>query len=174
MRGGSTRCASRVPRTAPRLSDQAGGKAMAASLLFSPSSGSCSGATNRLEGGSPIALLQQKGLIPHQWRQVAGNVEVRLLGLVTLLLLFMLTYGWLTLCAWPLFPRPGPGASGWGFPIFALCGDMLEGMIAAMPGLVTVLLIVLITRFFIRVLAILFGDRIERGQLRVQGCMRRP
>jgi small-conductance mechanosensitive channel len=45
---------------------------------------------------------------------------------------------------------------------------MLEGMIAAMPGLVTVLLIVVITRFFIKMLAILF-DRIERGQFRVQG-----
>ena len=41
-------------------------------------------------------------------------------------------------------------------------------MIAAMPGLVTVLLIVVITRFFIKMLAILF-DRIERGQFRVQG-----
>ena len=49
---------------------------------------------------------------------------------------------------------------------------MLEGMIAAMPGLVTVLLIVLITRFFIRVLAILF-DRIRSGQLGAGG-MRRP
>ena len=45
---------------------------------------------------------------------------------------------------------------------------MLEGMIAAMPGLVTVLLIVVITRFFIKMWAILF-DRIERGQFRVQG-----
>jgi hypothetical protein len=49
-------------------------------------------------------LLLQKGLVPHSWRQVTGNVEVRLLGLITLLLIFMLTYGWLTYVL-GLFPQ---------------------------------------------------------------------
>ncbi|MDX7858790.1 mechanosensitive ion channel [Aeromonas caviae] len=112
-------------------------------------------------------LLLQKGLVPHSWRQVTGNVEVRLLGLITLLLIFMLTYGWLTYVL-GLFPQTRAWSYQLGESLFALCGDMLEGMIAAMPGLVTVLLIVVITRFFIKMLAILF-DRIERGQFRVQG-----
>jgi len=79
----------------------------------------------------------------------------------------MLTYGWLTYVL-GLFPQTRAWSYQLGESLFALCGDMLEGMIAAMPGLVTVLLIVVITRFFIKMLAILF-DRIERGQFRVQG-----
>ena len=110
--------------------------------------------------GPANRLLLQKGLVPHSWRQVTGNVEVRLLGLITLLLIFMLTYGWLTYVL-GLFPQTRAWSYQLGESLFALCGDMLEGMIAAMPGLVTVLLIVVITRFFIKMLAILF-DRIER------------
>ena len=112
-------------------------------------------------------LLLQRGLIPHQWRQVAGNVEARLLSLLTLLLIFALTYGWLTYVL-GLFPQTRAWSERLGDSLFTLCGDMLEGMISAMPGLVTVLLIIVITRFFIRMLAIVF-DRIERGQFRVQG-----
>lgn len=75
-------------------------------------------------------LLLQKGLVPHSWRQVTGNVEVRLLGLITLLLIFMLTYGWLTYVL-GLFPQTRAWSYQLGESLFALCGDMLEGMIAA-------------------------------------------
>ncbi|WP_256956552.1 hypothetical protein, partial [Vibrio diabolicus] len=36
-------------------------------------------------------LLQQKGLIPHQWRQVLGNLEIRVIGVFTLLVILLLT-----------------------------------------------------------------------------------
>lgn len=146
---------------------KAGGKAVVASLLFFAVIWQLQRGHRRIRRWLANRLLQQKGLIPHQWRQVAGNVEVRLLGLLTLLLLFMLTYGWLTYVL-GLFPQTRAWSEQLGDSLFTLCGDMLEGMIAAMPGLVTVLLIVAITRFFIRMLAILF-DRIEQGQFRVQG-----
>ncbi|KMY38704.1 mechanosensitive ion channel family protein [Aeromonas caviae] len=112
-----------------------------------------------LELHSPPYLLRAVGL--------AVVVSLIFFGLITLLLIFMLTYGWLTYVL-GLFPQTRAWSYQLGESLFALCGDMLEGMIAAMPGLVTVLLIVVITRFFIKMLAILF-DRIERGQFRVQG-----
>jgi small-conductance mechanosensitive channel len=146
---------------------KAGGMALLASVLFFGLIWSLQWGHRRIRKWLANRLLLQKGLIPHQWRQVAGNVEVRLLGLLTLLLLFMLTYGWLTYVL-GLFPHTRAWSEQLGDSLFTLCGDMLEGMIAAMPGLVTVLLIVAITRFFIRMLAILF-DRIEQGQFRVQG-----
>ncbi|WP_338887403.1 mechanosensitive ion channel family protein [Aeromonas rivipollensis] len=146
---------------------KAGGMALLASLIFFGLIWSLQCGHRRLRKWLANRLLLQKGLIPHQWRQVAGNVEVRLLGLLTLLLIFMLTYGWLTYVL-GLFPHTRAWSERLGDSLFALCGGMLEGMIAAMPGLVTVVLIVIITRFFIRMLAILF-DRIERGQFRVQG-----
>ncbi|WP_281705712.1 mechanosensitive ion channel family protein [Aeromonas taiwanensis] len=146
---------------------KAGGMALLASLLFFGLTWLLQRGHRRVRRWLANRLLQQKGLIPHQWRQVAGNVEARLIGLVTLLVIFMLTYGWLTYVL-ALFPQTRAWSERLGDSLFELCGDMLEGMIAAMPGLVTVLLIVLITRFFIRMLAILF-DRIEHGQLRVQG-----
>ncbi|MFG0873900.1 mechanosensitive ion channel family protein [Aeromonas media] len=146
---------------------KAGGMALLASVIFFGLIWSLQWGHRRIRKWLANRLLLQKGLIPHQWRQVAGNVEVRLLGLLTLLLLFMLTYGWLTYVL-GLFPHTRAWSEQLGDSLFTLCGDMLEGMIAAMPGLVTVLLIVAITRFFIRMLAILF-DRIEQGQFRVQG-----
>lgn len=143
------------------------GKALLASLLFFALVWTLQKGLRRVKKWLTNRLLLQKGLIPHQWRQVAGNVEARLLSLLTLLLIFALTYGWLTYVL-GLFPQTRAWSERLGESLFTLCGDMLEGMIAAMPGLVTVLLIVIITRFFIRMLAILF-DRIERGQFRVQG-----
>ncbi len=146
---------------------KAGGLALLSSLIFFGLIWSLQWGHRRVRKWLANRLLLQKGLIPHQWRQVAGNVEIRLLGLLTLLLIFMLTYVWLTYVL-GLFPQTRAWSERLGDSLFALCGDMLEGMIAAMPGLVTVMLIVIITRFFIRMLAILF-DRIERGQFRVQG-----
>lgn len=143
------------------------GKTLLVSLLFFALVWLLQKGLRRVKKWLANRLLLQKGLIPHRWRQVVGNLEARLLSLLTLLLIFMLTYGWLTYVL-GLFPQTRAWSERLGDSLFALCADMLEGIIAAMPGLVTVLLIVLITRFFIKMLAILF-DRIENGQLRVQG-----
>lgn len=143
------------------------GKTMLASLLFFALVWLLQRGLRCVKKWLANRLLLQKGLIPHQWRQVAGNVEVRLLSLLVLLLIFMFTYGWLTYVL-GLFPQTRSWSERLGESLFTLCGDMLEGIIAAMPGLVTVLLIAVITRFFIRMLAILF-NRIENGQFRVQG-----
>lgn len=143
------------------------GKTLLVSLLFFVLVWLLQKGLRRVKKWLANRLLLQKGLIPHQWRQLAGNVEARLLSLLVLLLIFMLTYGWLTYVL-GLFPQTRAWSERLGDSLFDLCGDMLEGIIAAMPGLVTVMLIVIITRFFIKMLAILF-DRIENGQLRVQG-----
>ena len=146
---------------------KASGMALLASLIFFGLVWSLQWGHRRVRKWLANRLLLQKGLIPHQWRQVAGNVEVRLLAIITLLLLFMLTYGWLTYVL-ARFPQTRAWSERLGASLFDLCVDMLEGIMAAMPGLVTVLLIFVITRLFIRMLAIVF-DRIERGQFRVQG-----
>ncbi|WP_224430662.1 mechanosensitive ion channel family protein [Aeromonas rivuli] len=146
---------------------KATGKAVLASLVFFGLIWGLQWIHRRVRKWLANRLLLQKGLIPHQWRQVAGNVEVRLLGLVTLLLVFMVTYGWLTYVL-GLFPQTRAWSDRLGSSLFTLCVDMLEGIMAAMPGLVTVLLIFVMTRLFIRMLGIIF-DRIERGQLRMQG-----
>ncbi|MCS3455650.1 small-conductance mechanosensitive channel [Aeromonas sp. BIGb0405] len=146
---------------------KATGKTVLASLVFFSLIWGLQWIHRRVRKWLANRLLLQKGLIPHQWRQVAGNVEVRLLGLVTLLLVFMVTYGWLTYVL-GLFPQTRAWSDRLGSSLFTLCVDMLEGIMAAMPGLVTVLLIFVMTRLFIRMLGIIF-DRIERGQLRMQG-----
>ncbi|MFC5707933.1 mechanosensitive ion channel family protein [Aeromonas eucrenophila] len=143
------------------------GKTLVASLLFFALVWLLQMGLRRVKKWLANRLLLQKGLIPHQWRQLVGNLEARLLSLLVLLLIFMLTYGWLTYVL-GLFPQTRAWSERLGDSLFDLCGDMLEGSIAAMPGLVTVLLIVIITRFFIKMLALLF-DRVENGQLRVQG-----
>lgn len=146
---------------------KATGKAVLASLVFFGLIWGLQWIHRRVRKWLANRLLLQKGLIPHQWRQVAGNVEVKLLGLASLLLVFMFTYGWLTYVL-GLFPQTRAWSDRLGSSLFTLCADMLEGIMAAMPGLVTVMLIFVMTRLFIRMLAIIF-DRIERGQLRMQG-----
>lgn len=146
---------------------KATGKAVLASLIFFALVWLLQKGIRRVKKWFVSRLLLKKGLIPHQWRQVAGNLEGHLLSLLALLLIGMLTYGWLTYVL-GLFPQTRAWSERLGKSLFDLCADMLEGMVAAMPGLVTVLLIIIITRVFIRMLAIFF-DRIENGQFRVQG-----
>jgi small-conductance mechanosensitive channel len=146
---------------------KATGKALLASLVFFGAIWLLQWCHRRVRKWLANRLLLQKGLIPHQWRQVAGNVEVRILGLVSLLVVSMFTYGWLTYVL-GLFPQTRAWSDRLGSSLFSLCADMLDGIMAAMPGLVTVMLIFVMTRVFIRMLAIIF-DRVERGQLRMQG-----
>lgn len=112
-------------------------------------------------------LLQQKGLIPHQWRQVLGDLEIRVIGVLTLLVILLLTYGWLTYVL-GLFPHTRVWSEQLGSSLLGLCSDILSGIITAMPGLATVLVIFVLTKLFIRMLAVIF-ERIERGQFRIQG-----
>ncbi|WP_421186878.1 mechanosensitive ion channel family protein [Aeromonas enteropelogenes] len=112
-------------------------------------------------------LLQQKGLFPQQWRQLLGNLEIRIIGIFIWLGILLLTYGWLTYVL-GLFPHTRIWSEQLGSSLLGLCSDILSGMISAMPGLATVLVIFVLTKLFIRMLAVIF-KRIERGQLRVQG-----
>ena len=59
---------------------KAGGMALLASVLFFGLIWSLQWGHRRVRKWLANRLLLQKGLIPHQWRQVAGNVEIRLLA----------------------------------------------------------------------------------------------
>lgn len=112
-------------------------------------------------------ILQQKGIIPHAWRGLLGNIEARVVGTLLTLLGMALFYIWLS---W-LF-RLFPYTRLWGESLGAYSVNVLEqiglAIITAMPGLVIVAIIVLITVFILKLLRILL-HQVETEKLHLPG-----
>lgn len=112
-------------------------------------------------------LLMKRSWLPESWRPLIGPIELRLLGAMALVVVVIALYLWLTYVL-GLFPHTRVWSQQLGQSLLALCARLLEGGLAALPGLATVLIIVVVTRFFIRLLGLLF-DRVQRGQVEIQG-----
>ncbi len=94
------------------------------------------------------------------FRVLRGIIRV-----ITLALASLIGYAWLTfvLNRFP-YTRPwGEGLRGFLFSRFQLLG---LGTVRALPGVFTIVVIVLVTRFFVYCLKVLF-DSVERGQLQL-------
>lgn len=112
-------------------------------------------------------LLMKRTWLPESWRPLVGPIELRLLKGMALLMVLISLYLWLTYVL-GLFPYTRIWGQQLGNSLLALCIRLLEGVLAALPGLATVFIIVVITRAFIRLLGLLF-DRVQRGQVQIQG-----
>lgn len=110
----------------------------------------------------PAWLSQRAGL-----RAVLRRAEQSAINLTTALCLLFLSYLWLT---WLLarFPYTLPWSRRLGGFLWQLITSLASDAAAAIPGLLTVALIFLLTRLLTRGLKLLF-DLTERGQVRFPG-----
>ena len=84
--------------------------------------------------------------------------------------LFVLVYLWLVYSLGQ-FPESAPWADQLGEFLVALFLDLARGALGAVPGLVAVVIVFLIARWFVRLIRIVF-DKIETGGLSLRGLER--
>jgi len=110
----------------------------------------------------PAWVLRRQGL-----RQLVRRLERRVINLTALLGGLVLVYLWLT---WLLarFPYTLPWSRRLGGFLWQQVAQLADKAVAAIPGLLTVVLIFLFTRLLTRSLRLVF-EMVERGQLRFAG-----
>lgn len=112
-------------------------------------------------------ILENRSLIPHRWRRFIGTIETRLYALLMILLAVVAFYFWLS-WVFSLFPWTriwGTSLGDWSFRVLR---QMALSIASAMPGLLIVLLIFLLTAAILRLLKFVL-NQVEAGRLQLPG-----
>lgn len=112
-------------------------------------------------------LLEKRGIIPHRWRRFLGDIETRLYGLLVILLSLVAGYLWLG-WTFSLFPWTRVWGESLGDWTVKILQEIALAMLSALPGLLIVLIIFLITLFINRLLRVLL-NQVEAGKVHVPG-----
>ncbi|MHB2214199.1 mechanosensitive ion channel family protein [Raoultella ornithinolytica] len=114
-----------------------------------------------------LQILQKRGWIPQSWRRFLGNIETRLYALLMVLLGTVALYAWLS-WAFGLFPWTRVWSESLGEWSVRVLQEIALSIVSALPGLLIVLLILLITWFIIRLVKLLLSQ-VEAGRLQIPG-----
>jgi small-conductance mechanosensitive channel len=109
------------------------------------------------------ALADRGGAL--MWREYVARLAIRLLQLGRWVLFAMLLYGWLTYVL-DQFPLTEPFGRGLVHSIVSLLDWLVEGIVASIPGIVTVALIVFVTQAIAEVITQFF-DSVRAGRTHV-------
>lgn len=119
---------------------------------------------NALEARLLRRITAQAQADRFRWREYAGPLLIRVIGLLRWVIYFLLVFAWLVI-ALEAFPLTHP----LGRQLQAFFGDKLHdfarAVVSAMPGLVTVLLILFLTRAVADGMQ-LFFDNVQSGRIR--------
>ncbi|EMK9312487.1 mechanosensitive ion channel [Klebsiella aerogenes] len=114
-----------------------------------------------------LRILEKRSMIPHNWRRFLGNIESRLYALLVILLGVLAGYVWLS-WVFSLFPWTRVWGESLGEWSVGVIRDISLSIVSALPGLMIVLLIFLITWFIIRLLKVVL-DQVAAGRLQIPG-----
>jgi small-conductance mechanosensitive channel len=109
------------------------------------------------------ALAARAGAV--MWREYLARLAIRLLQLGRWVLFAMLLYGWLTYVL-DHFPLTEPFGRGLAHSVVSLLDWLAEGVIASIPGIVTVALIVFVAQALSEVISQFF-DSVRTGRTHV-------
>ncbi|WP_336998538.1 mechanosensitive ion channel family protein [Leclercia sp. M50] len=112
-------------------------------------------------------ILENRSLIPHRWRRFIGTIETRLYALLMILLAVVAFYFWLS-WVFSLFPWTRVWGTSLGDWSFRVLRQMALSIASAMPGLLIVLLIFLLTAAILRLLKFVL-NQVEAGRLQLPG-----
>lgn len=112
-------------------------------------------------------LMEKRGIIPHSWRRFLGAIESRMYGLLMILLSLLAGYLWLG-WVFGLFPWTRVWGESLGEWTFGVLQKIALSIVSALPGLLIVLIIFLITSFIIKLLKVLL-NQVEAGKVQVPG-----
>ncbi|NTX67978.1 mechanosensitive ion channel [Lelliottia amnigena] len=112
-------------------------------------------------------ILENRSWIPHRWRRFIGAIETRLYALLMLVLSIVALYLWLS-WVFSLFPWTRVWGTSLGDWAVHVIREIALAIISALPGLLIVLIIFLITAFILKLLKVVL-NQVEAGRLQLPG-----
>ncbi|MFV7532634.1 mechanosensitive ion channel family protein [Enterobacter mori] len=112
-------------------------------------------------------IVENRSLIPLRWRRFIGAIETRLYALLMILLAIMAFYAWLS-WVFSLFPWTRVWGTSLGDWSIRALREIALSIVSALPGLLIVMLIFLITAFILKLLKMLL-NQVEAGRLQLPG-----
>ncbi|MEH5075241.1 mechanosensitive ion channel family protein [Enterobacter cloacae] len=112
-------------------------------------------------------ILENRSVIPQSWRKFVGAIEARLYALLMILLGILGLYLWLS-WAFSLFPWTRVWGASLGDWTMRVLRDIALSIVSAMPGIMIVLIIFVITTFILKLLKVLL-NQVEAGRLQLPG-----
>ncbi|MEO3989635.1 mechanosensitive ion channel family protein [Pseudocitrobacter cyperus] len=112
-------------------------------------------------------IIEGRSVIPQHWRRFIGAIETRIYALIMILLGIVALYIWLS-WALSLFPWTrvwGESLGDWSVRVFR---EIALSIVSAMPGLMIVLIIFLITAFILKLLKMVL-NQVEAERLQLPG-----
>lgn len=114
-----------------------------------------------------MMLLEKRGIIPISWRRFLGAIESKLYGLLMILVSLVAVYLWLG-WAFSLFPWTRVWGESLGDWTYRVLQKITLSIASALPGLLIVLIIFLITSFIIKLLKVLL-NQVAAGKVQLPG-----
>ena len=114
-----------------------------------------------------LRILENRSLIPHRWRRFIGAIEARLYALLMILLGIVAFYAWLS-WVFSLFPWTRVWGTSLGDWSMRVLRQIALSIASALPGLMIVLLIFLITAAILKLLKVVL-NQVEAGRLQLPG-----
>jgi small-conductance mechanosensitive channel len=112
-------------------------------------------------------ILENRSIIPQSWRRFVGAIETRLYALLMIILGILGLYIWLS-WSFSLFPWTRVWGASLGDWTMRVLRDIALSIVSAMPGILIVLIIFLITAFILKLLKVLL-NQVEAGRLHLPG-----
>lgn len=114
-----------------------------------------------------LRILENRSLIPQSWRRFIGAIETRLYALLMVLLGIMAFYIWLS-WSFSLFPWTRVWSASLGDWSVRVLREIALSILAALPGILIVLIIFLITAFILKLLKVVLNQA-EAGRIQLPG-----
>ncbi|HAV1831645.1 TPA: mechanosensitive ion channel [Enterobacter hormaechei subsp. steigerwaltii] len=112
-------------------------------------------------------ILENRSWLPQSWRRYIGAIEIRLYALLMLLAGLIGFYAWLS-WAFGLFPWTRVWGTSLGDWSVRVMRQIAFAIFSAMPGLMIVLIIFVITAFILKLLKMVL-NQVEAGRLQLPG-----
>lgn len=112
-------------------------------------------------------IFENKSWIPQSWRRFIGAIETRLYALLMILLGIVALYVWLS-WVFSLFPWTRVWGESLGDWSVRVVRDIALSIVSALPCLMIVLIIFLITAFILKLLKVVL-NQVEAGRLQLPG-----
>lgn len=112
-------------------------------------------------------IIANRSWLPQRWRRFTGAIEARLYALLMILLGIVALYIWLS-WVFSLFPWTRVWGTSLGDWSIRVLREIALSIASALPGLMIVLIIVLITAFILKLLKVVL-NQVEAGRLQLPG-----
>lgn len=112
-------------------------------------------------------IIANRSWLPQRWRRFTGAIEARLYALLMILLGIVALYVWLS-WVFSLFPWTRVWGTSLGDWSIRVLREIALSIASALPGLMIVLIIVLITAFILKLLKVVL-NQVEAGRLPLPG-----